>query len=171
MQYHRKRLILNMTNITVIVTEIQLYYVHLAMSVNQVSKSHASKLSISGERLVGTRLGLRITIFQLTAIYSWHLTFVKSASACRSSPAGILSHAPADTEGGSLLQSAFASVKLFRASSKPARSFCPSVRRFWTVSETSFKESLSSVSSVIYESEKVKVTYQSACYICLLLQK
>ena len=37
-QYHRKRLILNMTNITVIVTEIQLYYVHLAMSVNQESK-------------------------------------------------------------------------------------------------------------------------------------
>jgi len=100
-----------------------------------------------------------ITIFQLIAIHRWHLTFVKSASACRSSPAGILSHAPADTEGGSLLQSVFASVKLFRASSKPARSFCPSVRRFWTVSETSFKESLSSVSSVIYESEKVKVKY------------
>ena len=38
MQYHRQRLILNMTNITVIVTEIQLYYVHLTMSVNQVSK-------------------------------------------------------------------------------------------------------------------------------------
>lgn len=38
MQNHRKRLILNMTNITDIVTEIQLYYVHLALSVNQESK-------------------------------------------------------------------------------------------------------------------------------------
>lgn len=37
-QYHRKRLILNITNITVTVTEIQLHYVHLAMSSSQESK-------------------------------------------------------------------------------------------------------------------------------------